>query len=382
LRIRTVPMRDLTVAKFDRMRSLVDLDPPYQREGDVWKPGTRATLIDSIINGLDLPKLYFEDVVDRRLSSSGLRYEYAVIDGKQRLESILAFIDDQLSLADDFYFFEDDEVKASGLLLSQLESTYPHLAERFWSFVLPVIVVHANSGDLVEEMFTRLNAATALNAAEKRNSIQSPTKESVNRLAEHELLTLRSPIRSARYKYRELAVKFLAIEHQLATKKKLVDTKAATLLDLFRATREADRSIEDSVMNSYEESAQQTLERMNRVFTENDPLLRSIGTVVIYYVCFRESDFSEAVSREQLQHFEDARRHAARMSDSIDEYGRPANARLREYNVLVQSTNDGSALSRRAAILHAFVLSGSTVDPLIGLDKMDNESLDIQVADD
>jgi hypothetical protein len=364
------------------MREVVDLDPPYQREGDVWKPGTRATLIDSIINGLDLPKLYFEEVSEKRYSKSGLKFEYAVIDGKQRLESILAFADGTLELAEDFYFFEDDDVKASGMTLAQLDSEYPHLADRFWGFVLPVVVVHANSGDLVEEMFTRLNAATALNAAEKRNSIQSPTKEAANRLANHELLIHRSPIRSARYKYRELAAKFLAIEHQLDSKEKLSDTKAATLLELFRATRGADRSISDAEMDAYEASAKATLDRMTSVFVENDPLLRSIGTVVVYYICFREADFASEVEPSLLQTFEDARRRAARMNDSNPEYAKRPYARLREYNVLVQSSNDGSALARRAEILRAFVLGGRPDSPMLGLEGLSEEALDVEGADD
>ncbi len=382
MRIRTVPMRDLTIARFVRMRSVVDLDPPYQREGEVWKPGTRATLIDSIINGLDLPKLYFEEVLDKRVSPSGLTYEYAVIDGKQRLESILAFADDSLTLAEDFYFFEDDDVKASGMTLSELDETYPELAERFWGFVLPVVIVHANSGDLVEEMFTRLNAATALNAAEKRNSIQSPTRDSANRLAEHKLLTERSPIRSARYKYRELAAKFLAIEHQLGTKRRLSDTKAATLLELFRATRDPDRTISDAEMGRYEQAATETLDRMCDTFDENDPLLRSIGTVVVYYICFRDADFAREVRPAVLQTFEEARRQAARINDSSTLFTTRADARLREYNLLVQSTNDGSALSRRAEILRAFVLDGTESDPMLGLERMSDETLDVDGAED
>jgi hypothetical protein len=364
------------------MRSVVDLDPPYQREGDVWKPATRSILIDSIINGLDIPKLYFEEVVEKRFAPNGLAYEYAVIDGKQRLESILGFIDGSLALAEDFYFFEDENVKASGMKLDQLEAAYPVLSDRFWEFILPIVVVYANSGDLVEEMFQRLNAATSLNAAEKRNSIQSPTRESANRLADHELLTRLSPIRSARYKYRELAAKFLAIEHQLDTKGKLSDTKAATLLDLFRATRDPGRSITDSKMSEYEDRARATLDRMSPKFNENDPLLRSIGTVVVYYICFRNDDFSAASTPVLLQHFEEARRAAARMTDSSPEYARRSSARLREYNLLVQSTNDGAALSRRAEIMSAFVLNGSSDDPMLGLEQMTDETLDVDESGD
>lgn len=73
------------------MKEVVDLDPPYQRERNVWKPAARSALIDSIINGFDVPKLYFETATTRKVGPTGLTYQYAVIDGKQRLETILAF---------------------------------------------------------------------------------------------------------------------------------------------------------------------------------------------------------------------------------------------------------------------------------------------------
>lgn len=377
MRIRTEPLREFSVADFFRMRSVIDLDPPYQREGDVWKPDTRAVLIDSILNGLDLPKIYFEETIDRRKGPTGLSYQYAVIDGKQRLGAILDFAHGNLALADDFYYFEDETVNARGLNLDELDDRYPKIADRFWAFTLPVVLVHANSGDLIEEMFQRLNASTSLNAAEKRNSIQSPTKEAANRLAEHDLLTNRSPIRSARYKYRELAAKFLAIEHQLAVRGKIYDTKAATLLGLFRATRDANRSISDQDMADYENRASTTLDEMNARFDDNDPLLRSIGTVVVYYIAFREPSFRNTVDRTRLLAFEAARREAASMSDAAPLYAEYYNVRLREYNILVQSTNDGAALSRRAAILAAFVSGWSVETPTHGLQILTDDSIDV-----
>lgn len=376
MRIRTTPLREISVGRFQSMRPIVQLDPPYQRESDVWRTETQAVLIDSIINGLDVPKLYFEEITEKRRSPSGLEYEYAVIDGKQRLGSILAFADNQLRLADDFYFFENDDVNAAGMTLRELDEHYPEVADRFWAFELPIVVVRANSGDLVEEMFQRLNASTSLNAAEKRNSIDSPTRTAVNNLAMHELLTNRSPIRSARYKYRELAAKFLAIEHQLDKKGKLENTKAATLLELFRATRPDKNSITSAEMDGYADRADETLSAMALTFEENDPLLRSIGTVVVYYIAFRSNRFASRASREKLQAFEDARRAAAQMSDMDPQYAVRRNVRLRDYNVLVQSTNDGSALARRAQILESFIEHWSPADPFQGLDALGDETPD------
>jgi hypothetical protein len=107
---------------------------------------------------------------------------------------------------------------------------------------------------------------------------------------------------------------------------------------------------------------------MAEVFQENDPLLASIGTVVVYYITFRDPKVSASVSRDKLTKFEELRREASQLGELDPEYSRPANARLREYNVFVQSSNDGRALELRAEVLSAFLLGYSPHDPLRSLD--------------
>ncbi len=375
MRIRTEPLDELTVARFQRMADVVDLNPAYQREGGVWKPETRARLIDSILNGLDVPKLYFERESRRRKTTQGLTFQYAVIDGKQRIEAILAFLSGELALPDDFIFFEDETVNAAGMMLGDLETAYPGLARRFLDYELPVVSVVTDSGDLIEEMFQRLNASSALNAAERRNALAGPTRTAANSLAEHEFLVNRAPIRNARYKYRELGAKFLAIEQQLASKGRISDTKADTLYALFVATRDPNPTISAAEMEDFRSVAEATLSRMAGVFEESDPLLASIGTTVVYYIVFRDVSLAELANRALLVEFESLRREAARMFEEDRAYARPANARLREYNVFVQSTNDGRALSRRAEILTRYLSGHSAADPLAGLDGVPETEL-------
>lgn len=375
MKIRTESLQEITVSRFLRMTSVIDLNPPYQREGGVWSEGARSTLIDSIINGLDVPKLYFESATSRRKGPRGLTYQYAVLDGKQRLETILAFLSGKLALPDDFIFFEDKTVNAKGMKLSQLEDDYPLLAQRFLDFEIPIVRVTSDSGDLIEEMFQRLNSSTALNAAEKRNALSGPTRDAANALANHPLLQKCSPIRNARYKYRELGAKFLAIEHQMTTSGRIIDTKAATLYRLFTATRGDSPSISPGAMTGYKDSANEVLDRMKDVFDENDPLLSSIGTVVVYYVAFHDPSFHAAVDRDKLADFEDSRRAAAQLAEVDPAYNRGANARLREYNAFVQSTNDGKAITRRSTILANFVKGYDSSDPLAGLDEIPDGEL-------
>lgn len=367
MKIETTPMPEVTISRFHRLRPVVDFSPPYQREGNVWKESTKATLIDSIINGLDVPKLYFEAATKRIKSPSGLSYQYAVIDGKQRLEAIEQFNSNNLKLNKEFKYFRDEAVEAGGMTLHQLAESYPELARQFFDFQIPIVLVTTDSDDLIDEMFQRLNAASTINAAERRNAVSGQTRDSTNVLAEHPLLVNCSPIRNARYKYRELAAKFLAVEHQIATREKILDTKATTLYDLFTATRDSPQGISNDEMRGYQNLVNETLDRMAETFIESDYLLASVGTVVVYYLAFRDKDFAQLAKRGILSEFEELRREASHMDDSDPEYSDPAYARLREYNSQVQSTNDGTALMRRLAILRRFVEGYEDDDHLAGL---------------
>lgn len=63
----------------------LDLTPAYQR-GDVWPTGDAQKLIESILQGIPLPSIIL-------LKPTGnLHHKYEVVDGKQRLTSILRYI--------------------------------------------------------------------------------------------------------------------------------------------------------------------------------------------------------------------------------------------------------------------------------------------------
>jgi hypothetical protein len=63
----------------------LDLSPSYQR-ADVWPTGDAQRLIESILRGIPLPSVIILEKV------SGGRTAYEVVDGKQRLTSVLRFI--------------------------------------------------------------------------------------------------------------------------------------------------------------------------------------------------------------------------------------------------------------------------------------------------
>ena len=85
-------------------RERMTLDAPYQR-GSVWTDENRRLLIKSLIMGLPIGAI----VLNHRGYDSEVIY--SVIDGKQRIETLWAFVDDKFQVPADW--FEPDWVEAS-----------------------------------------------------------------------------------------------------------------------------------------------------------------------------------------------------------------------------------------------------------------------------
>lgn len=68
----------------------INLIPPFQR-GHVWKLTDRRKLIRNIVTGKPIPAIFLYK------QESGAKYSYNILDGKQRLESLLLFIGNRRS---------------------------------------------------------------------------------------------------------------------------------------------------------------------------------------------------------------------------------------------------------------------------------------------
>ena len=220
-----------------RMRDRVQLDPEYQRLSDIWTLDKRQLLIDTILNGFDVPKIYFHKF-HGSLKKGAKTYDFAIIDGKQRLETMWSFLDGKIALADDFKYFKDSSVDAGGMKYDELGKAYPDLKNQFDTFLLTVISIETDDLEMIEEMFSRLNEAAPLTAPEKRNAYGGPLPIAIKKLAAETFFTKHLPFPNKRYRHFDLATKFLLAEHE----KKVVDTKKAYLDSFVKSFKDKPRT--------------------------------------------------------------------------------------------------------------------------------------------
>ncbi len=139
-------------------RKDIRINRSYQRSGRIWPPSAQTYFIDTILEKYPFPKLYFHQIYNRTFKKPIME----VVDGQQRLQTILDFARDKIRLS-------KASQKHSGLTYSELDDA---TQEAFQMYRVPVDVILAAERPQLLEMFRRMNAYTApLNPAEKRHSI-------------------------------------------------------------------------------------------------------------------------------------------------------------------------------------------------------------------
>lgn len=345
--IKTYPFQNSTILRINSEYDVINTDPEYQRKGGVWTTQKKQLLIDSILNDYDIPKLYFHYYNSEQKEENGGEFDYAIIDGRQRIEAIWDFINGDFPISEDFEYLADTSVNAKGLTYSDLAIEYPKIKVRFDSYLLPVILVETEDIDLIEDMFSRLNEAVPLNAAEKRNALGGPMASAIRELALHNFFTQKVRFNNNRYQHREVSARILFLEHILATTGKLADTKKPYLDKMVIDYRDPDNDV-DPLLNT----TRSVLNEMSNVFGNGDELLRSQSSITVYYLTFKkaiEKNLLANVNRRGIISFYEAIAANRRMAE---EDITQSNYEYLEFERMSQQgTNDAYSIRERTRIL-------------------------------
>lgn len=348
--IETYAMPHSTVFSIYSEMEDIQVDPDYQRHGGIWTKEKKQLLIDSIINRYDIPKLYFHKLGRKEIDSSKKRY--AIIDGRQRLETIWEFIDGRFALSEDFLYLNDPLVKIRGMTYSDLGVQYPKIKNRFDSTDLPIVIVDTDDKELIEDMFSRLNEAVPLNAAEQRNAYGGNVIRAVNAIVRSTFFKRKAKFLNRRYQHREVAIRLLYITYCQDELGKIIDTKKV-YLDRFAKDFHSKRS-ED--VDKWKAAVLEVLSKMNKIFSDKDGLLQAQASVPVYFLVIKNlSDDGnlDRVSRAKLLKFNDERAsNRIRAAEDIV----AANFEFLEYDRMSQQgTNDASSIRERVQILTGYL---------------------------
>lgn len=121
----------------------LDLNPPYQRRS-VWTSSDRRFFLDTIFRNYPCPPVFIHKTID----DTGVA-TYHVVDGKQRLETILKFSKNRISISPDF-----GNENLNGKKFKEIGAEFK---KNFWNYSVPVDFIDLPSGLVINEIFDRVN---------------------------------------------------------------------------------------------------------------------------------------------------------------------------------------------------------------------------------
>lgn len=146
------------------------LNPNFQRR-HVWKKGAKSYFIDTIIRGLPVPVIFIRDLPT---DLETLKAKREVVDGQQRLRTLISFISPDLiekfdPEVDDFKIMG---IHHPGLKNKRFASLPENIQQRILDYKLTVHTFSSDTDDReIYNIFARINATgVTLNAQELRNA--------------------------------------------------------------------------------------------------------------------------------------------------------------------------------------------------------------------
>jgi|SRR5579859_654631 len=323
-------------------RDKIAMAPSYQREGNIWGKTKKANLIDSILNDYDIPKFYLADF--NYLSDTPLNEKkkpYAVIDGKQRLETIFQFFEGKsVRLLKDFVYEADPSLHLGGMTYADLRSKYPKIADKFDKHIPAIMSVVSDDEDKVDALFVRLNSGLEINGAERRNAMPGIIPKLIRKLVHHSFFTTKINFNVKRMAQYNVAAKILLIQYR----GKFVDTKAS---NLDRFVKEGDIKNTSPFKEAFTK-VRETLDVMDTVFLPKDLILSSNGSIPLYYWFILHHPSENIRARPFLEQF------AKKLRENFElfqETPNKADAELSSYYTMGRTTNDQASLEGRYKIL-------------------------------
>lgn len=181
-----------------RRASKINPQPQYQRTG-VWSDKKNQLLIDTILRGYDIPKIYLTNSTDDG-------YEHEVIDGQQRLKAIWGFYSNSYALGDASIDLPIGDF--SGKKYKDLPSD---IQDELDLYELSIVIIEESTEEEIRDLFLRLQEGVALNTAEKRNAMTGNMRDFIAGLTSHRVFQC---VQSAdkRFKYADWLAHIVCLE--------------------------------------------------------------------------------------------------------------------------------------------------------------------------
>jgi hypothetical protein len=379
---RDTELEKVTIEKLYKMYSnnQIDDEPYYQRYSDLWSIEKKRLLIDTIINGYDMPKFYFHYILYSDNALNKTDKQYAIIDGKQRIKTIIDFLNDDFELDESVKYLDNPNLNFNKVNYKTIASKreFIEVRERIDNFQLDIIHITTDEFDRIEEMFLRLNEGVPVNNAEKRNSIGGFLIEEANKFVKKsEFFTTKVRFGNKRMEHQDLLLKLCLIEHS-ETIESFTKKNWDNLVKHFKPKKNQTQKEKDELKMEASKLVNDTSYRLNNlseVFEQNDMMLRYKGILPLYYIFLKQR---QNVSPNKFKTFIKAFDKVRADNRKIGKTSKPNTTLLQFDRLNQQGAHQAKSLLTRLKILNFYYDLGPN-----SFDKeMSHQEIGIEIEDD
>lgn len=164
---------------------MLKANPEYQR-GIVWSSAQKKKLIDSVLRGYPLPRIYLHHI---SINIGGMKSEgLEVIDGQQRINALSDFAQGAFKLFDPVA--DTETAKFPSFLRDQpcpwanknFDALSDDLKNSFLETTIPVARIETKDPNEVRDLFVRLQGGVPLSAQERRDALPGNFTDFILRL--------------------------------------------------------------------------------------------------------------------------------------------------------------------------------------------------------
>lgn len=274
-----------TVANIEKMhdeKKVLSFDHPIQRKSEQWSDTQKSLLIHSMLANYPVPNIYVLREDSQELDEKNKPvFNYFVMDGKQRLTSVLSYIWGEFPLDENIpaIIIEDVEYQIAGKYFCDLEEPVQYEIKRY---KFDIIAFEECSNREIEEIFFRLNNSTPLTKSQvAKAKVGVEIAELINELLTSKFFTTSCNFSKAQLKASDdqkvLIQSMMLLDTNNVPDFELKDFSENSILEYSESIRENYSDKQSNILKS-------AIQYLTDAFPEKNKQLRKISIPTLVYM--------------------------------------------------------------------------------------------------